>query len=65
MEDQLIHIEMKLSYIEDALKTLNELVIEQGKKIEKLEAKKSILEEQVASLLEAQQEMPHMRPPHY
>ena len=65
MEEQIILIETKLAYMEDVVKTLNELVIEQGHRIEALESKKNVLEEQVASLMESQQEMPHARPPHY
>ncbi|NCB02040.1 MAG: SlyX family protein [Spirochaetia bacterium] len=65
MVEQIILIETKLSYLEDMIKTLNTLVIEQGARIERLEAKKEQLEEQVASLLSSGQEMPHSRPPHY
>lgn len=65
MEEQIILIEMKLAYLEDTVKTLNELIIEMGHKIDSLESNKEKLEEQLASLLGSQQEMPHIRPPHY
>jgi uncharacterized coiled-coil protein SlyX len=56
---------MKLAYLEDTVKTLNELIIKMGHKIDSLESKKDMLQEQVSSLMEARQEMPHIRPPHY
>jgi uncharacterized coiled-coil protein SlyX len=65
MEEQIILIETKLAYLEDTVKTLNQLVIEMGHKIDFLESKKDVLEEQLASILESQEEMPHIRPPHY
>ncbi len=65
MEEQIILIETKLAYLEDAVKTLNSIIIEMGHKIDSLESGKKKLEEQLTNLMEFQQEMPHMRPPHY
>ena len=65
MEEQIILMEMKLAYLEDTVKTLNELIIQMGHKIDSLESKKDMLQEQVSSLMESRQEMPHIRPPHY
>lgn len=64
MEKRLENIEVKLSYLEQALSSLNEIVIEQQK--ESLLNKKRIeaLNRKIETLSESE-DIPNRKPPHY
>ncbi|MBI3229161.1 MAG: SlyX family protein [Burkholderiales bacterium] len=68
-EERLIDIEIKISRQEDLLDTLNQLVYQQQKKIDQLEALCSQLGRQILDMQARQEgggQAPiHERPPHY
>ncbi len=67
MEERIDTLEMAMSYQEDTVRTLNEVVIDQGKKIEELELQIRKLTQKLEDLIElaGEDSMPHERPPHY
>jgi SlyX protein len=66
-EDRLIDIEIKLSRSEDMLETLNQVVYEQQKKIERLEALYTALMRRVPEPtdVDGHRRIDDERPPHY
>ena len=57
---------MKICFLEDQNAVLNEVVIEQGKEITKLEVQLLALEKKVMELIEENSpDRPSQRPPHY
>lgn len=65
MEDRLTQVEMKLAYLEDAVMTLNDLVVRQGREMELLQSARDNLEAKLAELAELASDIPNRRPPHY
>ena len=66
MNDELDKLEMKICYLEDQNAVLNEVVIEQGKEITRLEVQLLALEKKVSELIEeSSPDRPSQRPPHY
>lgn len=65
MEEQIIQMEMKISYMEDTIATLNSLVIQQRKEIDNLSALIERLEARLTEGEENPQEVSIQRPPHY
>ncbi len=66
MNEEIVAIETKLAYLEDVVGTLNNLLIEQQKQIDRLESGRKELERQLEELVDSGGEaMPHQRPPHY
>ena len=65
VEERLIDIEIKLSRQEDLLETLNQLVYQQRKKIDELEALCSALARHVNTAQDNGPSPAHELPPHY
>lgn len=67
MEERLINIEMKISSQEDMLDSLNQIVYQQQKKIDHLEAMITALAKHLKQVQEAGRELDsrHEKPPHY
>lgn len=65
MEARLTDIEIKLTYIEDHVDTLNRLVIEQAQEIGSLQREMARLREQVASQPAEARSLRDEIPPHY
>ncbi len=67
MEERLQDLEISFTYQEDTVRSLNEVVIDQGKKLEELEILIKKLTRKVEELVEiaGEDSMPHERPPHY
>lgn len=67
MEERLQRLEISFAYQEDTVNVLNSIIIEQGKKIDKLELLIEKLTKKVDELVEiaGEDSMPHERPPHY
>jgi SlyX protein len=65
VEERLIDIEIKLSRQEDLLETLNQLVYQQRKKIDELEALCSALARHVNTAQDSGPSPAHELPPHY
>ncbi len=65
-EERFIALEMKLAYLEDAVKTLDTVVREQAAEIEELKKEGKFLTGKVADLMETEgPARPDRRPPHY
>jgi len=65
MEERIIQMEMKISYMEDTIATLNSLVVRQRKEIDNLYALIERLEARLTEGEENPQEVSIQRPPHY
>lgn len=66
MNEELDKLEMKICYLEEQNAVLNEVVIEQGKDITRLEVQLIALEKKVKDLIdESSPDRPSRRPPHY
>ena len=67
IEERLDALEMKYSYSEETVETLNRIVTEQAKEIALLESHMEKLEKKVADLMEEAGDglRPSRRPPHY
>ena len=66
-EDRFVDIEIKLARQEDLVETLNNMVYEQQKNIDRLEGLCSALARQLKQLDSSASDggLPHERPPHY
>ncbi|CAG1021682.1 hypothetical protein DOJK_01159 [Patescibacteria group bacterium] len=68
MNDRLIELEIKVAYQEDLLQTLNTIVTEQQRQIQRLEATCQLLYERMNSLADAgnrADKIVNEIPPHY
>ena len=64
--EELERLEIKASYLEDTVAKLNEVVIDQERKIGSLLMRIESLEKKVEDLIEVSSEArPNRRPPHY
>ncbi len=61
-EERLVAVETKLAYAEDTVETLNDIVVEQRARLERLERRVAELSEQLAAMTAAGDDAP---PPHY
>ena len=64
MEQRIIDVDVKIAFLEEALDTLNEVVLEQNRTIEQLRQKLVRLEQRVGSAGEEVGPQDE-RPPHY
>ncbi len=67
MDKDVERVEIKISYLENEVKDLNEVVISQAKEINALSIQLLKLEQKVADLIEeaGDGERPNRKPPHY
>ncbi len=67
MDKDVERVEIKISYLENEVKDLNEVVIAQAKEINTLSIQLLKLEQKVADLIEeaGDGERPSRKPPHY
>lgn len=67
MDNDVERVEIKISYLENEVKDLNEVVISQAKEINALSIQLLKLEQKVADLIEeaGDGERPNRKPPHY
>jgi SlyX protein len=64
-EERFVAIEIKLAHQEDLVETLNQVVYQQGRRIDQLEAMVAKLAEHLRNLQETGQAPLNERPPHY
>ncbi|NOQ35185.1 MAG: SlyX protein [Methylococcaceae bacterium] len=66
-EERIIELEIKLAYQEDLVETLNDIVSEQQKQIQRLEESFTLLHQRQQSLAESieSNESDNQPPPHY
>lgn len=65
MEERLIQVEMKISFMEDTVATLNTLVAEQRAELDMLKAIIERLEARLRAGEDSMGDLPNKRPPHY
>ena len=66
-EESIIRLETKVAYQDDLIQQLNEVVIDQQKRVRDLESKTNLLSKKLEDLLElaAEERTSGERPPHY
>lgn len=64
-EDRFIDIEIKLAHQEDLVESLNQVVYQQGRRMEQLEAMVGQLAEHIRNNAQSGQNPVNDRPPHY
>lgn len=65
IEKRFVTWETKFSYLENFVSELQEVVVAQGKEIDKLKIENKLMLEKLSELLENSEEIPNRRPPHY
>ena len=58
-------IEIKLAYLEDFVKQLQTVAVEQGKTIDLLREENKLLSGKLNELLDNMEDIPNRKPPHY
>jgi len=58
-------IEIKLAYLEDFVKQLQSVAVEQGKTIDLLREENKLLSGKLNELLDNMEDIPNRKPPHY
>ncbi|NHZ33087.1 SlyX family protein [Massilia rubra] len=64
-EDRFVDIEIKLAHQEDLVESLNQMVYQQGRRIDQLEAMVNKLAEHIRNNAQSGPNMLNDRPPHY
>ena len=65
-DQHIINLEMKISYLEDFMQQLQEVVLEQGAALERLKAENQHIKTKLADMAEQLEgDVPNRRPPHY
>lgn len=65
-EERIIQLEIKETYLEETLMTVNELLIKQAKELEILLKRVEFLENQIRQLQDGSlEDIPSEKPPHY
>lgn len=65
-EKRIENLEIKLTYLEDFVKQLQEVSVEQSHDIEKLKKENKMLIERIKEMMEdLGEEIPNRKPPHY
>ena len=66
VEQKLIGLEMKISFVEDFLEKIQDVCVEHTKEIQSLKAENTILKLKIAQIEDVlAPEIPSQRPPHY
>lgn len=66
LEERIMELEIKLSYMEDFMNQIQDVAVEQAKEIDKLKKENKAMINQIKELTEnAQGDIPNRRPPHY
>ncbi len=65
-DERIIGLEMKISYLEDFVQQLQEVVLEQGAALERLVAENRHIKTKLADMAgQLEGDIPNRRPPHY
>lgn len=65
-ENRITQLEIKISYLEDFMAQIQEVVVNQGKEIEHLRVENKLLIEKMKELVELSgEDIPNRKPPHY
>lgn len=65
-EERITDLEIKVSYLEDFVNQLQEVVVEQSKEIAKLIAENKLITDKIREMSESLEgDIPNRKPPHY
>lgn len=65
-EDRIMQLEVKLAYMEDFVKQIQEVAVQQTMDIEKLKKENKLMAEKIKELVAAAEgDIPNRKPPHY
>lgn len=65
-EERIENLEIKLTYMEDFLKQIQEVAVDQAKDIERLKSENKMMKQKIKELVEESEgEIPNRKPPHY
>lgn len=65
-EDRIMQLEVKLAYMEDFVKQIQEVAVQQTMDIEKLKKENKLMSEKIKELVAAAEgDIPNRKPPHY
>lgn len=65
-ENRIENLEIKLTYMEDFLKQIQEVAVGQAKDIDRLKAENKMMAQKIRELIEESEgEIPNKKPPHY
>lgn len=65
-EERIKNLEIKLTYMEDFLKQIQEVAVDQAKDIERLKSENKMMKQKIKELVEESEgEIPNRKPPHY
>lgn len=66
IEERLENLEIKLTYMEDFLKQIQEVAVVQAKDIDRLKAENKLMAQKIRELIEESEgDIPNRKPPHY
>ncbi|WP_245523728.1 SlyX family protein [Treponema brennaborense] len=66
MGDRCTALEIKLAYLEDFLNKLQNIAVEQGAAVDRLQAENRLMKDKIKELSDNQEgDIPNVRPPHY
>lgn len=65
-EKRIENIEIKLTYMEDFLKQIQDVAVQQAKDIERLKSENKMMKQKIKELIEESEgDIPNRKPPHY
>ena len=65
-DDRIMQLEVKLAYMEDFVKQIQEVAVQQTMDIEKLKKENKLMAEKIKELVAAAEgDIPNRKPPHY
>lgn len=65
-ENRIENIEIKLTYMEDFLKQIQDVAVQQEKDIERLKSENKMMKQKIKELIEESEgDIPNRKPPHY
>lgn len=65
-ENRIENIEIKLTYMEDFLKQIQDVAVQQAKDIERLKSENKMMKQKIKELIEESEgDIPNRKPPHY
>lgn len=66
MEERINQLEVKISYLEDFMNQLQEVVVSQAKEIELLRKENKLIREKLLDMIDSMDtDIPNRKPPHY
>lgn len=65
-EERIENLEIKITYMEDFIKQIQEVAVQQAKEIDRLKTENKMIKQKIKELIEESEgEIPNRKPPHY